>query len=194
MIMASILISSMMVYRYGFNHSEENINTILVVTRFFYLIFILSFLIRYSLALDKRQHLTNNALEAILILLVIYDGISYFLFGHPVLENLLIRLNVSNYRDFYDFSIQFVLLIFVSIEFVKSINLIYTSRLKPTTLFILSFILLILVGSFLLMMPGFNNTGKALNYVDALFTSASASCVTGLAVENTANFLTPTIS
>jgi len=188
MIMASVLISSMMVYRYGFNHSEENIDTILVITRFFYLIFILSFIIRYSLALDKKQHLTNNALEAVLILLVIYDGISYFLFGHPVLENLLIRLNVSNYRDFYDFSIQFVLLIFVSIEFVKSINLIYTSRLKPTTLFILSFILLILVGSFLLMMPGFNNTGKALNYVDALFTSASASCVTGLTVENTANF------
>lgn len=188
MILASILIISLMVYRFGFNHSEENINTILLGTRFFYIVFILSFIIRYSLATEKRVYLTNNALEAILILLVIYDGISYFLFGHPVLENLLIKLNVTNYRSFYDFSIQFVLLIFVAIEVIKSINLIYTTRLKPTTLFILSFILLILGGSFLLMLPGFNNTGKPLNYVNALFTSASASCVTGLSVENTAKF------
>lgn len=178
----------MMIYRFGFNHSQENIQLLIFITRFFYLVFIFSFIIKYLLSKDKLQYLTSNALEGILILLVIYDGISYYLFGHPILEKLLIRLGINNYRSIYHFFIQFFLLFFVGIELVKSINSVYTSRLKPTTLFILSFVILILGGGFLLTLPGCNYTGQWLNFVDAVFTSASASCVTGLTVVNTATF------
>jgi len=178
----------MMIYRFGFNHSQENIQLLIFITRFFYLVFIFSFIIKYLLSKDKLQYLTSNALEGILILLVIYDGISYYLFGHPILEKLLIRLGIDNYRSIYHFFIQFFLLFFVGIELVKSINSVYTSRLKPTTLFILSFVILILGGGFLLTLPGCNYTGQWLNFVDAVFTSASASCVTGLTVVNTATF------
>lgn len=178
----------MMIYRFGFNHSQENIKLLIFITRFFYLVFIFSFGIKYLLSKDKLQYLTSNALEGILILLVIYDGISYYLFGHPILEKLLIRFGIDNYRSIYHFFIQFFLLFFVGIELVKSINAVYTSRLKPTTLFILSFVILILGGGFLLTLPGCNNTGQWLNFIDAVFTSASASCVTGLTVVNTATF------
>jgi trk system potassium uptake protein TrkH len=177
-----------MVYRFGFNHTEENIRLIILTTRFFYLVFILGFLIRLSLAKDKQGFLSGNAFEGILILLVIYDGVSYFLFGHPILEKLLIRLGIVNYRAIYHFFIQFFLLFFAGIELVKSINSIYTSKLKPTTLFIYSFVLLILGGGALLTLPGFNYTGRSLNFVDAVFTAGSASCVTGLTVVNTATF------
>lgn len=188
MLIASLLVFAMMVYRYGFNHSQENIDLILFSTRFFYLIFITTFLIRLFIEKEKKTFLVNNAFEAILIILVVYDGISYFLLGHPVLENLIQKLNVPNYRAIYDFFIQFFLLIFVAIELIKSINTVYTTKLKPTTLFIFSFILLIFLGSLLLSLPGFNYTGKPLAYIDALFTSTSACCVTGLVVENTATF------
>lgn len=182
------MVLGMMIYRYGFNHSEENLNLIFLITRFFYVVFIFNFIIKYLLSKEKLHYLTVNAFEAILILLVLYDGISYYLFGHPVLEKLLIKLNIENYRSIYHFFIQFFLLLFVGIELIKSINSVYTSKLKPTTLFIFSFVLLILGGGLLLMMPGFNRTGNSLNFVDALFTSASASCVTGLTVVNTATF------
>lgn len=182
------MVMAMMIYRFGFNHSQENIQLLIFITRFFYLVFIFSFIIKYLLSKDKLQYLTSNALEGILILLVIYDGISYYLFGHPILEKLLIRLGIDNYRSIYHFFIQFFLLFFVGIELVKSINSVYTSRLKPTTLFILSFVILILGGGFLLTLPGCNYTGQWLNFVDAVFTSASASCVTGLTVVNTATF------
>lgn len=179
---------SMMVYRYGFNHSNENLDMIIFISRFFYLIFIFNFTLKLVLSKDKIHYLTVNALEGILILLVLYDGISYYLLGHPVLEKLLLKLEVTNYRAIYHFFIQFFLLIFASIEIIKSINSVYTSKLKPTTLFIISFVVLILVGGTLLTLPGFNSTGKFLNFVDAVFTSASASCVTGLTVVNTATF------
>lgn len=188
MLISSLAVLMVMIYRYGFNHTQENLDAINFNARFFYFIFIISFIVRYIIETDKKTYLINNALEGILILLVVYDGVSYYLFGHPVLEKLILKLNIPNYRGIYNFSIQFVLLVFVSIEFVKSINSIYTTKIKPTTLFILSFVLLILGGGLLLTLPGFNTTGKSLNFVDALFTSASASCVTGLAVQNTATF------
>lgn len=178
----------MMIYRYGFNHSSENIQLILLITRSFYLVFMLSFAVRYILSKNKKEFVSTNALETLLLLLVLYDGLSYFLVGHPLLEKLLIRLGIGNYRDVYHFSILFFLLVFSSIELIRSINSIYTSKLKPTTLFIYSFVILILGGGLLLTLPGFNKTGIPLNFVDAVFTSASASCVTGLTVVNTYTF------
>lgn len=55
--------------------------------------------------------------------------------------------------------------------------------LNPAQLFIISFLAIILVGSFLLLMP--KATTNGISYLDALFTSTSAVCVTGLAVVDT---------
>lgn len=57
----------------------------------------------------------------------------------------------------------------------------FSRRLTPPRMFILSFALLILIGALLLRMPLASNGGR-LSFVDALFSSASAVCVTGLAV------------
>jgi trk system potassium uptake protein len=54
-------------------------------------------------------------------------------------------------------------------------------RLTPPRIFILSFALLILIGTLLLRLP-LAAAGTPLRFVDALFSSASAVCVTGLAV------------
>jgi trk system potassium uptake protein TrkH len=53
--------------------------------------------------------------------------------------------------------------------------------LTPAQIFILSFAGVILIGALLLYLP-FSHGGKSISLVDALFTSASAVCVTGLAV------------
>lgn len=53
-------------------------------------------------------------------------------------------------------------------------------RLKPAQLVLLSFSGLILVGTFLLMLPVSSQTGEAISGVDALFLATSATCVTGL--------------
>ncbi|MEW5815010.1 MAG: potassium transporter TrkG, partial [Spirochaetota bacterium] len=50
------------------------------------------------------------------------------------------------------------------------------------------FIVLILIGSGLLYLPLVWNGNERLNYIDALFTSVSAVCVTGLTTVNTAQF------
>ena len=51
-----------------------------------------------------------------------------------------------------------------------------------------SFCLMILTGTFLLMLPFATSDGKGASFLDALFTATSASCVTGLIVQNTATY------
>ena len=60
--------------------------------------------------------------------------------------------------------------------------------LNPAQLFILSFFSIILLGSFLLLLP--NATHDGISYIDALFTSTSAVCVTGLIVVDTGTYFT----
>jgi len=63
------------------------------------------------------------------------------------------------------------------------------SLLNPAQLFIISFMGLILTGALLLMSP--NATYQGISFVDALFTSTSAVCVTGLIVVDTSSYFTP---
>ncbi len=64
-------------------------------------------------------------------------------------------------------------------------------RLSPPRLVLLSFAAAILVGSAVLSLPGMTVTAGSLPYVDALFTAASAVCVTGLVTVDTATVFTP---
>src|SRR5690606_19661607 len=52
---------------------------------------------------------------------------------------------------------------------------------NPTILFVISFLMLILIGTSLLILPNSTTDGH-LSFIDALFTATSAVCVTGLTV------------
>jgi len=65
------------------------------------------------------------------------------------------------------------------------------SRMNASRLIILSFLGTILAGTILLTMPFASRSPGCMNVVDALFTSASATCVTGLIVVDTGSFFTP---
>lgn len=60
-------------------------------------------------------------------------------------------------------------------------------KFSTTSLILLSFFIVILLGSFLLWLPISSADGKSVSYIDALFTSATATCVTGLVTVTTAS-------
>jgi len=74
------------------------------------------------------------------------------------------------------------------IESSHSVPLLYRRAVNPSLLFVASFFLLIVIGAFLLMLP--NATTNSISPIDAWFTSASAVCVTGLTVVDTATAFT----
>ncbi len=67
----------------------------------------------------------------------------------------------------------------------------FISRQSPARIIALGFAFVILIGSLLLMLPISIKDGVELRYIDALYTSTSAVCVTGLLAVDTGTVFTP---
>ena len=100
---------------------------------------------------------------------------------------------ITNHLGFLSFFnkkgwLHLALLLYFIREY-SSLKIDFNSQyLNPAQLFIASFLLIILTGTFLLLLP--NATYSGISLVDALFTSTSAVCVTGLIVVDTGSFFT----
>lgn len=81
------------------------------------------------------------------------------------------------------------LLILSVMELSRSSFGMLKKEINTSLIFVLSFLFVILLGGGLLMLP--NSTTHGISLVDALFTSTSAVCVTGLTVVDTATAFTP---
>ena len=66
----------------------------------------------------------------------------------------------------------------------RNLSRLRSALLNPSLLFVLSFFALILVGTFLLLIP--QATNRPITFIDALFTATSAVCVTGLSTVDSA--------
>jgi len=89
-----------------------------------------------------------------------------------------------------DWAIALYLIIDVTIKFFMLCVRLAATGKDPTRVLVASFIVLILTGATLLMLPKATPGRASLPFVDALFTSTSATCVTGLAVKDTGTSFT----
>lgn len=95
----------------------------------------------------------------------------------------------TRYFNFFNKRILYLLIILCFLRDFSSLKIDFKRTfINPAQLFILSFISIILLGSSFLLMP--NATVYGIEPIDALFTSTSAVCVTGLAVLDTATDFT----
>lgn len=186
---ASLLALAVFLYYYGFPHPPERLVLLVGVTKSIFGFFVLSYIIRVIFAIHSWQYIRNSLFEAALIVLLLIDIVSVFLFGFNALENLFLNLNIENFTPFYILFIQSYLLLLVGLEVTKVSTSITSIKLKPATTFIYSFLLLLLVGTGLLMLPEMTTKGS-IPFIDALFTAVSAACVTGLAVVDTQTYFT----
>jgi len=76
------------------------------------------------------------------------------------------------------------------VELSKNVLFFDRFYFNPTLLFIMSFLFMIFIGTILLLLPKVME-GPPLNFVDALFMSTSAVCITGLTVIDVSTDLTP---
>ena len=67
----------------------------------------------------------------------------------------------------------------------------FIKRLSPARIIAFGFASAIFIGSVLLILPCSVKDGVEFNYIDALYTSTSAVCVTGLIVVDTGTAFTP---
>jgi trk system potassium uptake protein len=81
-----------------------------------------------------------------------------------------------------------LLSVFFIVRVMREGSLFHGKGMTPSGLFVTSFIMLILVGTAMLLVP--NVTTENISFIDALFTATSAVCVTGLAVVDTSSAFT----
>ncbi len=187
-VLVSILAIGTTIYYHGFPNTQETLDFLLSVNKVFFGVFFLNYIIKLIIVPHTKEFLQQTWVEATLLLLVVYDVISYYIFKFPIINRLFFYLEIDPLSPKYAFFIQFFLILFVVIEAIKTTRNLGKLPIKPGALFVLSFIVLILCGTGLLCLPAITTEGHSMSFLDALFTSASASCVTGLIVVDTATF------
>ncbi len=181
----SILSISTFVYYHGFIHTAEEKAWLIDLNRSIFLVFILNYIFRLFFNVNRTKFINSTWVEAILLSIMLYDIVNQWLFGFALLEHFFNQIQLPHFISFYTALIQLYLLFLVAKELIKGISRTFSNvKLRPATLFITVYLLMILMGSVLLMLPGMNRGGVMLNYLDSLFTSVSASCVCGLQVQN----------
>jgi trk system potassium uptake protein TrkH len=90
----------------------------------------------------------------------------------------------SNENNLMTFIRNLMLILKIFGRFKKVSTYVHSIITKPAQTVVFSFVMVILIGSLILMMPVMNS-GTPLKPIDALFTATSAVCVTGLIVVDT---------
>ncbi len=179
-----------LIYGYGFELSEQRFHSAMFLLELTFVVFVLSYLVRLVYAFKKRDFLKNNWIEGVLMLLIVVQVVSHHIFDVPLITNIFRQLGFSNIKDLYHLFITLYMLLVLGVE-VNRVNELFSKfKLKPSATFIVSFILIILVGTGLLMLPTATTHKGSMGFLDALFTSVSATCVTGLIVVDTATYFT----
>ncbi|HCR48715.1 MAG TPA: ATPase [Bacteroidetes bacterium] len=91
--------------------------------------------------------------------------------------------SLFSHSDFSSSLFIYILIFLTVIDLSDKTFLNSDAKIDPTVLFVFTFAGVIFIGAILLMLP--NSTTQGITFIDALFTSTSAVCVTGLAVLDT---------
>jgi len=167
----------LIIYDFGFHpffsSQPQLYSYLLLVLSLFKILFVIRFVSGFLEIKKWRAHLYSFSLVALTFYLYQLAANVLALQGAETNEYLLEKLLLYTLISF----------LFIT-EASGLLKYLYRRRQNAAFLFIASFAFLITAGALLLKLP--TATVKGISFVDALFTSASAVCVTGLTVVDTA--------
>ena len=132
------------------------------------LVFACDVIWRFLAAKDRRAHLRQHIID----LIVFIPLLQYLPFLHTPLFDVLLR--------------QGIIVVMLLSRSRKAAKLLSLLSLRPAQIMAIGFLGTIGIGTILLMLPAATVSGERTALIDALFTSTSAVCVTGLVVKDTA--------
>lgn len=174
-----------LVIYYGYDLSDFYKNLVYRVVKISLVFYLLKYIIKVIYDFHPIHFIRETKAEALMMLVILINLITITFFDFNVLTFFGDLFRIGDINFVFEVGIQVYFLIIFIVEFSKASSLLDKTKISPGSLFIFSFILLISIGTILLMMPKMNTTNTHPRFVDALFTSISASCVTGLTVVDT---------
>jgi len=174
-----IIVLFFIVFDFGYDYAENftapHVIGLLTLS-FFLLIFNTVKFFLYKVETNKKVALVNMIIISVLLII-----------------SLLVAL--GNMGNSYHFTLQKIkpileggLIVYFLLRLLVLVRHIYDAYFNPAIVFVGSFLILALAGAFLLMLP--SATTNSISFTNALFTSTSAVCVTGLAVVDTSKDFT----
>lgn len=175
-----LVLVCLLVFTYGFDRFEIYKPYTIIALPALMIILMLVNLYQYKTAKtnEKLRRLTKVNLSLLLLLALLEIIIVVFNFDGDWLKS---------YVE-YRFILEYGLFIYFFVRLTFLVRKIYSVFYNPALLFVSSFALVALTGTFLLMLP--SATTEGIIFVDALFTATSAVAVTGLIVVDTATAFT----
>ena len=189
-VVVSFTAIAVLIYYYGFELSNETRDFCFAIIEISFGFYIFRFLLKLFYDFHPPTFLRQNWFEAIIIFLLLIEGISYNLFNSMIIEPLFLSIG---FKDFGDFSMVFVqMFVFVILlnNVLKDRKFKPWLKIHPGWLFTISIALMTLVGSLLLMLPEMSNIEGGMNFIDSLFLSMSSVSVTGLSTIDISSALT----
>ena len=184
------LILSLLIYQFGFNPNLTVKAWILIAIKASFVFYIVKYLTNLLYSYKPTRFIKDSWFEGLLLLLILINGTTYLISHESLLNWLGRQLEFYQLENFYILFLQSYFFILVGIELGKASTHLTLLKMSPPKMLISSFIFLILIGTGLLMMPEMTSQIEYMPFFDALFTSISASCVTGLIVVDTATYFT----
>jgi trk system potassium uptake protein TrkH len=197
-IISSVIGVGLMVYYHGFDHSADHKNNVLLLLKGLFAYYFFSYGVRLIYSTKLFKFLKENWLESVMLSILIADVGLYLVYGIQFIKDLFVRIGFGRDLDLYGLMLQLYLFILILFELGKAEINFTGKKVNPAIIFISIFAGLIFIGAGLLMLPEMTRPvleggaliNRSMSFVDALFTSASATCVTGLMVEDMMSFFT----
>jgi len=183
----SIIAVISIVLKYGFYipvYVDKIINYFDQTIIVFYLI---QYLIKFISQKNKLSYIKVHKFETILAAAVLFFGFLLIirLIGYQIIDERLYDTNIKIITKVYVIIAQLIILFYFVPDIIKYNKKVSKLKVHPGIVLLLSFLFIIITGTFLLMLPRAVNIPYKISFINALFTSTSATCVTGLIVVDT---------
>ncbi len=186
LIVVAFLAAASLVAQYGFFLHQRYSGLVIWLDRGIISFFIAENLIRLLISREKLVYLKTHWVDFAFIGFLATVVISLRFFPRSeIVSASLAKMDIRSVTKAYIIAVQVYI---GSVLFLKTIDANrFVARLNLTApqLVLVSFASVIGVGTLLLLMPRATATGHTMPFIDALFTAASATCVTGLIVVDT---------
>ena len=184
--MASLLLIVGVVYEHGFPLSATDISHLKILYKAVWIIFLID--VTLHIFLEYKGTKKNFRKLAWILSWLLYLTLVPVIFHRPDEEGAILYV-----WDFLGSKLYHIplLLLFSFLNLSNGLVRLLGRRTNPSLILAVSFFVIILIGTGLLILPRCTVEGVVLSWVDALFTSTSAVCVTGLVPVDVSATFTP---
>jgi len=186
-VMMSIAFISL-VLEYGFYFTDAWDHAFRIIDMTVLLFFMLQQAIKLLIAPHRRAYLAERQVEYLLTAFLLI-AVALYPIAETFYQGVSRQWRPGSLSSLYIIVAQTIILLDILFSAVRYSRRLATQRIQPARLFIGSFVAVILLGTLALLLP--RSTAEGITVVDALFSSTSAVCVTGLIVVDTGTTFTP---